>query len=194
MKGKAKIHRISRVAFVTVVRRQSNGPHVYCGAREVTFPRLCSVAYNVLFQTTLKWLFPGRFDHVPNTLAFVLLDFSLAPLVRLSWVRTTIVALSWGSRDVYVSTGSAARVCCYRSPSLTGSAFEMVAVTSSANCFWLVYTTESIILSLSVPFDSIRPMAKVDWDTVSQIERNTESKECRTSVAVLNRAIGDEAY
>lgn len=36
-----------------VARKQAGGSQVYCSTKQVTFPRLCSVMYIVLFQTTL---------------------------------------------------------------------------------------------------------------------------------------------
>lgn len=83
-----------------------------------------SISHSREIPVLTSWTFRGRFDRVPNTLAFVLLGLLLSVLVQLSWVTTRTVALSWGNHAVCLSSGSVVHVCCYHSLCLLGSAFD----------------------------------------------------------------------
>lgn len=43
--------RVNRYFSDIVTQRQAGGPNFYCAKKQVTFLRLCSAAYIVLFQT-----------------------------------------------------------------------------------------------------------------------------------------------
>lgn len=124
------------VTVINKARRQTGGSHIFWGAKGVTVFRPWSGVNIFLFKNTFtRDPCCDQLDIPGTNICFRSSGPLSACASPILLSDNSSCYLSWGSRAVHLSSGSAACVCCYRGLRLSGSTFDIAVVASSGDCF-----------------------------------------------------------